>query len=160
MTKIPWRGKETKASHKVFIATKPRECISINQMTSTEVGLYAQMKGKLTKKHYRCATVFIDHYSHLRFVHLQVGDSSVETVATKCAFKTFAAKHGIKNQHYHCNNGWFSDNAFKQACHDVRQQPTFCGVNANFQNGIAERSIRYLSESARKQLLYACACWP
>jgi hypothetical protein len=73
-------------------------------MTSTEVGFYVQMKGKLTKKRYRCATVFIDHYSRLRFVHLQVNDSSVETVAAKQAFETFAAKHGVKIQHYHYNN--------------------------------------------------------
>ena len=66
MTKIPWRGKETKASHKVFVATKPGECISVNQMTSTELGFVAQLKGKLTKKRYYCATVFVDHCSHLR----------------------------------------------------------------------------------------------
>jgi hypothetical protein len=70
MTRIPWRSRETKASHKVFIATKPGECISVDQMTSTEVGFYAQMKGKLTKKRYRSATIFVDHYSCLRFVHL------------------------------------------------------------------------------------------
>ncbi len=105
MTKIPWCGKEIKAFHKVFIATKPGECISINQMTSTEVGFYTQMKGKLTKKHYRCATVFVDHYSRLRFVHLQVDNLSVETVAAKRTFETFAAKHSIKIQHYHCNSG-------------------------------------------------------
>jgi hypothetical protein len=85
---------------------------------STEVGFYKQMKGKLTKKRYRCATVIVDHYSCLRFVHLQIKDSSVKTVATKQAFETFAAEHGIKIQHYHCNNGRFSDNAFKQACHE------------------------------------------
>jgi len=50
MTKIPWRGKETKASHEVFIATKPGECISDDQMASTEVGFFAQMKDKLTKR--------------------------------------------------------------------------------------------------------------
>jgi hypothetical protein len=33
MTKIPWRGKETKASHEVFVATKPGECVSVDQMT-------------------------------------------------------------------------------------------------------------------------------
>jgi len=55
MTKIPWRGKETKASHEVFIATKPGECVSVNQMASTEVGFFAQMKGKLTKRRYRGA---------------------------------------------------------------------------------------------------------
>jgi hypothetical protein len=50
MTKIPWSGREAKASHEVFIATKPGECISVDQMMSTEAGFYAQMKGKLTKK--------------------------------------------------------------------------------------------------------------
>ncbi len=45
MTKIPWHGKETKASHEVFTATKPGECVSVNQMVSTEVGFFAQMKG-------------------------------------------------------------------------------------------------------------------
>jgi len=40
MTKIPWRGKETKASHKVFIATKPGMCVSVDQMASTEVGFH------------------------------------------------------------------------------------------------------------------------
>ncbi len=50
MTELPWQGKETKANHKVFVATKPGECVSVDQMTSTEVGFYAQLKGKLTKK--------------------------------------------------------------------------------------------------------------
>ncbi len=37
MTKLPWQGKETKADHKVFVAAKPGECISVDQMTSMEV---------------------------------------------------------------------------------------------------------------------------
>ncbi len=151
MTKIPWRGRETKASQEVFVATKPGQCVSIDQMTSTEVGFYAQMKGKLTKKRYRCATIFVDHYSHLRFVHLQINNSSVKTVAAKHAFESFATKNGVKIQHYHCNNGQFSDNAFKQACHEQRQQLIFCGVNTHFQNGIAKQAICDLLESACKQ---------
>ena len=43
-----------------------------------------------------------------------------ETLAAKLAFETFATEHGVRIQHYHCNNGRFYDNAFKQACHDVR----------------------------------------
>jgi hypothetical protein len=31
MTKIPWSGKETMASHEVFTATKPGECVHRNQ---------------------------------------------------------------------------------------------------------------------------------
>jgi hypothetical protein len=105
MTKIPWHGREAKASHKVFIATKPRQCISVNQMMLIEVGFYTQMKGKLTKKQYRCARIFVDHYSRLRYVHLQVNNSSIKTVASKRTFESFAAKHSVKIQHYHCDNG-------------------------------------------------------
>ena len=119
MTKIPWRGKETKASHKVFVATTLGECVSVDQMTSTELGFFAQLKGKLTKKRYHCATIFVNHYSCLQLVHLQVNDSSVKTISAKGAFKTFVAEHGVKIQHYHCNNSQFLDNAFKQACHDA-----------------------------------------
>jgi hypothetical protein len=52
MTKLPLQGKETKADHEVFVATKPGECVLVDQMTSTEVGFYAQkkLKGKLTKE--------------------------------------------------------------------------------------------------------------
>jgi hypothetical protein len=60
---------------------------------------------------------------------------------------------------YHCNNWCFHDNAFRQVCHDVRQQLTFCGVNAHFQNSIAKQAIHDLLESARKQLLHARARW-
>jgi hypothetical protein len=93
-------------------------------------------------------------------VHNQIDDSSVETVAAKHAFEKFAAEHGIRIHHYHCDNGRFYDNAFKESCENSRQRLTFCGVNAHFQNGIAERAIRDISESARKQLLHARARWP
>ncbi len=86
--------------------------------------------------------------------------SAEETLKAKRAFELFASEHGVKILHYHCNNGRFADNAFKQSCEQSRQQLTFCGVNAHFQNGIAERAIRNLSESARKQLLHARARWP
>ncbi len=38
MTKNPWRGKETKASHKVIIATKPGECVSVDQWYQPKLG--------------------------------------------------------------------------------------------------------------------------
>jgi hypothetical protein len=156
MTKLPWQGKETKAFHKVFNATKPGECVSVNQMTSTQVGFYMQLKGRLTMERNKCATVFVDHFSCLCFVHLQLNTSSEETIATKNAFEQFDAEHGVKNLHCHCDNGRFYDNAFSMVCQDARQKLTFCGVNAHFQNGIDERAIRDLSESTHKQLLYPC----
>jgi hypothetical protein len=125
-----------------------------------EVGFYTQLKGKLTKKHYKCATIFINHFSRLHFVHLQLDDGSAKILAAKLAFKQYAAQYKVKSMHYHCNNGQFQDNASQQACHDSWQQLTFCGVNAHFQNGITKRAIQDLLESALKQLLHALARWP
>jgi hypothetical protein len=160
MTKTPWRDKESKATHQVFVATKPGECVSIDHMVSTHVGFFAQLKGGLTKKRYKAASIFVDHFLRLCFVHLMQDLSSEESVKAKRAFEQFAAKHGVTIRHYHCDNGRFADNAFKQACQESNQQLTFCSVNAHFQNGIAERAIRDLFDSARKQLLHVRQCWP
>ncbi len=86
--------------------------------------------------------------------------TSSETIDAKRAFERFAAKHSVKIAHYHCDNGRFADTAFVRSCEELRQKLTFCGVNAHFQNGIAERAICNLSESARKQLLHAKQRWP
>ncbi len=120
-----------------FIATKLEECILVDQMTSMEVGFYVLLKAKLTKKRYKCATVFVDHYSRLQFVHLQLDDKSNKSLTAKLAFKQYAAEHRVNILHYHCDNGCFHDNAFQQACHESKQWLAFCGVNACSQNGIA-----------------------
>jgi hypothetical protein len=65
----------------------------------------------------------------------------------------------VHHTHYHCNNGQFAGNAFKNSCSAKGLRLTFCWVNAHFQNGIAAKAIRDLRESARKQLLHACQCW-
>jgi hypothetical protein len=115
----------SKASHEVFITTKPGECVSVEQMTLTEVGFYAQLKGKLTNKRYKPATVFVNHLSHLRFVHLQLDASSEETIVAKLAFEQYAAERGVRILYYHCNNGQFHNNGFSQECHNARQKLTF-----------------------------------
>jgi hypothetical protein len=160
MTKLPWHGKESKATHQVFVATKLGEWVFIDHMVSTHVGFFAQLKGGLTKKRYKAASIFMDHFLRIRFVHLMQDLSSEELVKAKQAFQQFAAKHGVTIRHYHCNNGRFANNAFKEACQQSNQQLTFCSVNTHFQNGITERPIRNLSHSAHKQLLHTCQRWP
>ncbi len=162
MTKVPWWTKQQQdESHAVFAATKPGECVSVNHMQSTEPGFYGQAKGALTKTLYRNATIFVDHYSRLKFVYLMMSNlTSAKTINTKHAFERFAAEHGVRIQHYHCNNGRFADSMFHESCKAKGQQLTFCGVNAHFQNSIAKQAICNLSESAWKQLLHACQRWP
>ena len=86
--------------------------------------------------------------------------TSKETIEAKQAFERFATDHSVCIKHYHADNGRFADNAFKQHCSQQQQQITYCGVNAHFQNGVAERTIRDITESARMMLLHAKARWP
>ena len=131
MTKVPWRTR-SKANSKVHEATFPGECASVDQMQSTELGFYAQLKGKLTTKRYTAATIFVDHYSRLRYVHLMTSLSSWKTIDAKQAFERFASEHGVCIRQYHADNGRFADNAFKQHCSQQRQAISYCGVNAHF----------------------------
>ncbi len=130
-------------------------------MQLTKPGFYAQAKGVLTKTRYQNTTIFVDHYLRLKFVYLMTSNlTSAKTVDAKLAFEQFAAEHGVQVQHYHCDNGQFTDSMFREACKSQRQKLTFCGVNAHFQNGITEQAIQDLSKSAQKQLLHARQRWP
>ena len=69
-------------------------------------------------------------------------------------------QHGVNIEHYHLDNGRFADNAF---CKHVRQEGqtlTFCGVNAHWKNGVAEKAIQDVKESAWTMLLHAIDKWP
>ncbi|KAL7476664.1 hypothetical protein ACHAW6_004497, partial [Cyclotella cf. meneghiniana] len=129
-------------------------------MESTQAGFVTQLKGHLTTERYKAATIFIDHYSLLHYVHVMSSLTSKETIEAKQAFERFATDHGVCIKQYHTDNGRFADNAFKQHCSQQRQAITYCSVNAHFQNGIAERAIRDIIEAARTILLHAKARWP
>ena len=85
MTRIPWRRKGKKMK-RLKIATKPGQCVSVDQLESRLPGFIAQLKSKLTNKRYNTATIFIYHFSDLSYVHLQQSTSSVETLEAKRAF--------------------------------------------------------------------------
>ena len=158
MTKRPWR---TKAQPKrILPTTRPGQCVSVDQMESSTTGFVAQLKGRLTTRRYRVATIFVDHYSDLSYVHLQSSTKSDETVEAKLAFEAFARDHGVNVQHYHADNGRFADNLFMKSIQDSNQTITFCSVNAHHQNGRAEKRIRDLREAGRTQLLHAISRWP
>ena len=86
--------------------------------------------------------------------------SSDETLKAKLAFEHFAANNHVAIKHCHADNGRFSDNAFIAYCNQWQQRLTYYGINTHFQNGIAERAIRDITEARRKQLLHAMARWP
>ena len=158
MTKRPWWSKAQ--PKRILPTTRPGQCVSVDQMESSTTGFVAQLKGRLTTRRYRVATIFVDYYSDLSYVHLQSSTTSEETVEAKLAFEAFARDHGVTVQHYHADNGRFADNLFMKSIQEGKQTITFCSVNAHHQNGRAEKRLRDLRESGRTQLLHAISRWP
>ncbi len=81
--------------------------------------------------------------------------TELETLNAKCSFERFARDHGVSIHHYHCDNGRFSEKLFLSSCEANGQRVIFCGVNAHFQNGIAEKAILDITKMTRKMLLHA-----
>ena len=159
-TKRPWRSKAKPGKIYKQDIRKPGECVSVDQLESSVAGLIGQMKGILTKQRYTVATIFVDHATRLGFPYLQKGTSSEETVAGKTAFEAYASTYGVKIQHYHCDNGRFADNLWREAVDEADQTMSYSGVGASFQNGIAEKRIRDLQDNGRTMLLHAERNWP
>ena len=63
-------------------------------------------------------------------------------------------------QNYHADNGRFAERLFLDPAALKGQTVSLCGVNAHFQNGIAEKRIRDLTEQARTSLLHGMNQWP
>lgn len=133
----------------VAVTNGPGDCVSVDQLISLVLGLIAQMRGWLMRKRYMAATIFVDHYSRLSYIHLQQRTKQDETLEAKRAFEAFARSHGVIIQHYHADNGQFAEAAFMGHCDRNHQTLTFCGANALFQNSIAEKRIQDLQDSAR-----------
>ena len=122
--------------------------------------MYGQLKGAPTGKRYCAAMIFVDHYSRFSFCYLQESLTSADTLKAKHAFEQLCGTHGVQVKHYHADNGRFADNAFISDVFAQRQEITYCGVNAHFQNGVAEKRIRDLQDLTRTSLLHATARWP
>jgi hypothetical protein len=87
------------------------------------------------------ATVFVDHFSGLSYVHLQKSTNAGE--ALEASFeRLLACKVSVNAKSCQANNGQFVQNKFMTAVKESSQTISFCGVNAHFQNVVAERRIR------------------
>jgi hypothetical protein len=161
-TRRAWRTKAAEATQtgERDEISKPGNSVSIDQMESPEPGLVAQTKGNPTKDRYNCATVFVDYYSDVSFVYLQGALGGDETLEAKTAFERWSKSHDVVICHYHADNGRFAETKFMVAVAAAGQTISFCGVNAHFQNGRAERIICTLQDLGRTQLLHAMARWP
>lgn len=160
-TKRPWRTKLSNNKSDSLPAEESGDVVSVDQLDSPTPGLVAQITGILTTKRYTCATVFVDHHSGLSYVHIQQSTAAKETLQAKEAFENFARSCGINRiKHYHCDNGVFAGNKWRDQCMSQGQGLTFAAVGAHHQNGRAERRIRQLQDLTRTTLIHAQSRWP
>ena len=156
--KKPWRTH--KVDPKIKPSTIPGAVVSIDQLESPIPGFVPIARGQPTTSRYRGASVFADHASGFICVHLHQAMTTQETIDAKHAFEHIAEQHAVRIRHYHCNNVCFADRAFMDNVRKAGQTITFCGVGAHHQNGVAERRIRDITESACTMLLHAAHQWP
>jgi hypothetical protein len=122
------------------VVTAQGECIAVDQLESGTPGLIGQLRGAiLTRQRYKYTTVFVDYFSDYTYLYLHTNITSEDTLHAKHAFQAHTASFGKKIQNYHVDNGRFQDIAYKEDCHRQGQILSYCGVNAHFQNGRAEK---------------------
>ena len=159
-TKRAWRSKGATRTIRSENTNFPGGCISVDQLESAQTGMIPQSSGNRIVDRYVRATVFVDNFSRFVYVHHMTSLSSAQTIEAKEAFERLAASHGVIVKSYRADNGRFSDNAFREHCELCHQDLSYCGVGAHHQNGIAERHIGLLTNTARTVLLHAAKMWP
>ena len=139
--------------------TSHGDLVSVDQLVSPTLGFIAQMTGKLTKKRYKYATIFVDQASRLGYIYFQKISTVKETLEAETAFQQYARDKCIIVKAYHTENGVFRSNRWQEACKMEIQQLTFVGVNAHHTNGLAKKRIRDLQNLTRTQIMYAASKW-
>ena len=56
------------------------------------------------------ATIFVEHYYDLKYVHYMEDRTLRSTVYAKDCFERYYAAHIVNIEHYHCDNGKVADN--------------------------------------------------
>ena len=140
---------------------KPGDMVSTDQYVSKLPGRLPHTKGKeKDKERYQGGTIYVDEASGFIFAQHQVSLNAAETIRGKHLFEREALTCGREIKNYRGDNGVFKTKEFINDLEQRRQTIRYSGVGAHHQNGIAERAIRTISESARAMLLHAAIHWP
>lgn len=140
---------------------RPGSCISTDQFVSSVPGRLATSFGKEREEEKLTGgTVFVDHASGYFYVQNQVSLGAHETIRGKHRFERHAIQGGTSILGYRGDNGIYRSSEFRADLDRLHQTIDFSAVGAHHQNGVAERAIRTISDSARAMLIHAMIHWP
>ena len=100
-------------------------------------------------------TIFVDISSGFIQAYPQTSLCASETVLRKKRFERSLSNFGHTIYQFLGDNGVYRSQEFQNEPKNCGQSIEFCGVGAHHQNGVAERAIRTVSESARTMMLHA-----
>jgi hypothetical protein len=118
------------------------DCISGDQLESTQQGIIPIYKGSPSTSFYNSGTFLVNHAS--RFLHFTPHKltRTHEAIQTKKCFELIAHSFNHSICQYQTDNGLFAHKPFKQACISNNQYIAFCSINAHHQNSIIKSYIK------------------
>jgi hypothetical protein len=138
----------------------PGDCVSVDQIESSEPGYVDTYQGKPTTARYRAASLYTDHASRFMYLKCHYSTGGIEAVEGKCRFEQLASTFGIKIKAYRGDNGIMAKKEYLRNIEENQQSISLAGINNHSQNGIAERNIRTICDRARTMILHAMERWP
>jgi hypothetical protein len=138
----------------------PRSNTSIGNVDGANVPGYTwQHKGRPMLKKYKNFMLFIDHKTCLVYPSFQESKAISEVCRSKYDYETFTKRYTITIDSYHADNGAFRSEIFQKSIDNNNQKLNFSGINAQWQNGLVERSNRTLCAAAQSMLNHTISRW-
>ena len=106
------------------------------------------------RKMYCGGKIFIDHGSSKIDVFQQVSLGASDNIRRKDIYKQKYEEVGVKIKKYRSDNGFYKSTAFKYNTAARGQLFNFSRVGTYGQNGVAERGIQTVVNSARTMMLH------
>ncbi|KAI2497992.1 hypothetical protein MHU86_16490 [Fragilaria crotonensis] len=111
-------------------------------------------QGLAHQERYKVATIFVDHFSGLSYIHLQKSTNADETLEAKLAFERYASKFKVQVKSYQVDNGRFAENKF-MACQGSRSDNHFLWSQCSFSECCGRKKDQTLQDQARTMLIHA-----
>jgi hypothetical protein len=134
--------------------------MSIDHVDEANVPGYTwQHKGRPTLKKYKKTKLFVDHKTRLVYPSFQESKTATEACQSKCDYEILAKRYNVKVESYHADNGAFRTETLEKEIDNKNQKLNFSGVNAQWKNGLIERSNSTLFTSACSMQNHAISKW-